>query len=552
MEPMTHVTITSTLVLFISIFTIAAVLVDSESPHLFFDWTVTYSRRAPLGVDKQVIVINDQFPGPVLNATTNDVVDINIHNNLTDPFLITWNGVQLRRNSWQDGVQETNCPILPGQNWTYSFQMKDQIGSFFYFPSLLLHKAAGGYGAIRVHNRDNVPVPFAQPYQEFDILIGDWYNVDHRDMRVSLDEGNSLPMPDGVLINGVGPNQAIFDFESGAIYRLRISNVGLKTSLNFRIEDHLMLLVETEGSYTIQQHYSSLDIHVGQSYSVLVTAKDQTNGLSYYMVASSRFTAFELFGIGVVRYPDSEVDPFGPLPAGPPRYDYKFSLDQARSIRWNLSTGAARPNPQGSYHYGSINISHTLVLENSFMYEGSRLRYTINGVSFVHPDTPLKLADYFQLDDEFMSVIFPDSPVDSLPTLGTSVIDANYHDFVHIVFVNPLQDVQTWHIDGYNFFIVGMGWGSWDESKMATYNMVDAVSRSTVQVYPSSWTAILTKLDNQGMWNLRSQNAENWYLGQELYIRVKGVGQEDPSTIPARDEAPIPVNIIKCGRATSL
>jgi hypothetical protein len=38
----------------------------------------------------QVIVINDQFPGPLLNATTNDVLNINIHNNLTEPFLMTW------------------------------------------------------------------------------------------------------------------------------------------------------------------------------------------------------------------------------------------------------------------------------------------------------------------------------------------------------------------------------------------------------------------------------------------------------------------------------
>ena len=121
---------------------------------------------------------------------------------------------------------------------------------------------------------------------------------------------------------------------AGAIYRLRISNVGLKTCLNFRIEDHLMLLVETEGSYTVQQYYSSLDIHVGQSYSVLVTAKDQaSNGLSYHMVASSRFTALELFGVGIIRYPDSEVDRFGLLPAGPPLFDYEFSVDQARSIR---------------------------------------------------------------------------------------------------------------------------------------------------------------------------------------------------------------------------
>lgn len=94
-----------------------------------------------------------------------------------------------------------------------------------------------------------------------------------------------------------------------------------------------MLLVETEGSYTVQQYYSSLDVHVGQSYSVLVTAKSQNNGISYYMVASSRFTPFELFGVGIFRYPDSEGDPYGPLPSGPLPYDYIFSQDQARSMR---------------------------------------------------------------------------------------------------------------------------------------------------------------------------------------------------------------------------
>jgi FtsP/CotA-like multicopper oxidase with cupredoxin domain len=88
--------------------------------------------------------------------------------------------VQLRRNSWQDGVQETNCPILPGQRWTYNFQVKDQIGGFFYFPSLLFQKAAGGYGAIRVNNGPVIPLPFPQPYKDLDVLIGDWYNTDSR------------------------------------------------------------------------------------------------------------------------------------------------------------------------------------------------------------------------------------------------------------------------------------------------------------------------------------------------------------------------------------
>lgn len=94
-------------------------------------------------------------------------------------FLVCRNGVQQRRNSWQDGVSGTNCPIRPGKNFTYVLQVKDQIGSFYYFPSLLFHKAAGGYGAIRIWSRPKIPVPFPSPAGDFTVLAGDWFKRNH-------------------------------------------------------------------------------------------------------------------------------------------------------------------------------------------------------------------------------------------------------------------------------------------------------------------------------------------------------------------------------------
>ena len=124
--------------------------------------------------------------------------------------------------------------------------------------------------------------------------------------------------------------------------------------------------------------------------------------------------------------------------------------------RRNLSVGASRANPQGSYHYGQINISRTFILKNGVIFDGHKLRYTINGVSFIQQDTPLKLADYFRLSDVFEPNIMFDTPNDNvLLVLGTSVVDAMYHEYVHVVFQNPLQQIQTWHLDGYNFFVVG-------------------------------------------------------------------------------------------------
>ena len=95
-------------------------------------------------------------------------------------FSISRDGLQQRRNSWQDGVSGTNCPIPPQKNFTYVLQAKDQIGSYFYFPSLALHRAAGGYGAIRVYSRPLIPVPFPQPAGDFTVLAGDWFKSSHQ------------------------------------------------------------------------------------------------------------------------------------------------------------------------------------------------------------------------------------------------------------------------------------------------------------------------------------------------------------------------------------
>lgn len=64
--------------------------VRSEDPYLFFTWNVTYGTLSPLGVPQQVILINDQFPGPVINSTSNNNLVINVFNNLDEPFLLTW------------------------------------------------------------------------------------------------------------------------------------------------------------------------------------------------------------------------------------------------------------------------------------------------------------------------------------------------------------------------------------------------------------------------------------------------------------------------------
>ncbi|CAN1258778.1 Monocopper oxidase-like protein SKU5 [Linum perenne] len=542
------------------VFLIHICLCSAEDPFAFYDFEVSYITASPLGEPQQVIAINGKFPGPTINVTTNYNVVVNVRNKLDEHLLMHWSGIQQRRSSWQDGLPGTNCPIPPKWNWTYQFQVKDQVGSFFYFPSLNMQRASGGFGSFIINNRDVIPIPFDKPDGDIVILIGDWYKRNH---TVSLcykflkDLSRELGMPDGVLINGKGPYQYNttyvpdgIDFETitvepGKTYRVRVHNVGVSTSLNFRIQNHNLLLAESEGSYTVQQNYTSLDIHVGQSYSFLITM-DQNASSDYYIVASARMvnetTWKRVTGVAILHYTNSKGKASGPLPAGPQdEFDKTFSMNQARSIRWNVSASGARPNPQGSFRYGSINVTDVYVLKNKPPVTiNGKQRTTLSGISFINPATPIRLADHFKVKGVY-KLDFPNKPLTGPPKLETSVINGTYRGFMEVILQNNDTKVQSYHLSGYAVFVVGMDYGEWSENSRGTYNKWDGIARTTVQVYPGAWTAILVSLDNVGVWNLRTENLDSWYLGQETYVRV--VNPEKTN----KTELPIPENALFCG-----
>ncbi|KAK7268514.1 hypothetical protein RIF29_21214 [Crotalaria pallida] len=525
----------------------------ATSDDIFLDWHVSLDFNVqPVNALQPVITINGMFPGPLINATTNDNINVNVFNDLDEPLLFTWNGIEQRLNSWQDGVSGTNCPIQPGKNWTYVFQAKDQIGTFSYFPSINFLKAGGGFGPIRVNNRPVISVPFPKPEAEFDLLIGDWYQSSYKDIRSRL-VASDVIFPEWMLINGKGPymnpiskTYETFSVTQGKTYLLRISNVGTAWSFNFRIQNHQMVLVETEGSYVDQIQLESLDVHVGQSYSVLVTA-NQNNAADYYIVASPKLSIAtnnsSLVGIAVLHYDNSTTPANGSLPSGPNPFDLQFSINQVKSIRWNLTTGAARPNPQGTFNVTNVTISQTFILQASTATIDRLSRYTVNNVSYLTPDTPLKLADYYANGSGVYELdAYSKNSSIANAVRGVFVASALHKGWAEIVLQNNLDSIDSWHLDGYSFFVVGLGEGEWRPESRFTYNLYDPVARSTVQVYPGGWSALYVFPDNPGMWNLRSQKLRNWYLGEELYVRVY-----DPDPNPAKERPP-PQNLLKCGK----
>ncbi|KAL5055363.1 hypothetical protein RYX36_036045 [Vicia faba] len=101
-------------------------ITSAEDPYKSFNRNVTYGDIYPLGVRQTGILINGQFPGPDIHSVTND--------NLT----------------------------------------------------LAFHKAAGGFGGIRILSRPRIPVPFPDPSGDYTVLIGDWYKSNHTTLKPIL------------------------------------------------------------------------------------------------------------------------------------------------------------------------------------------------------------------------------------------------------------------------------------------------------------------------------------------------------------------------------
>lgn len=79
---------------------------------------------------------------------------------------------------------------------------------------------------------------------------------------------------------------------------------------------------------------------------------------------------------------------------------------------------------------------------------------TLNGLSYFTPSTPLKLAHLYSVPGVY-KVDFPSRPMNRPSRVDTSIINATYRGFVEIILQNVGTTVQTYHLDGYAFFVVG-------------------------------------------------------------------------------------------------
>jgi FtsP/CotA-like multicopper oxidase with cupredoxin domain len=133
---------------------------DAKSPPagktVTYDLEITNTTLNPDGhvnpngdPNKIVMLINNQYPGPVLRATWGDTLVVNVKNSLQHNGTgLHFHGIRQWNSCQHDGVPGvTECPIAPGKSRQYVFKLT-QFGTTWYHSHWASQYAEGVWGTL--------------------------------------------------------------------------------------------------------------------------------------------------------------------------------------------------------------------------------------------------------------------------------------------------------------------------------------------------------------------------------------------------------------------
>jgi len=228
-----------------------------------YDFTITRGFLAPDGVNKSVLLVNNQFPAPKLEANWGDTFQITVHNQITGPeegTALHWHGILQRQTPWFDGVPSVQqCPIAPGKSLTYTFKA-DLYGTSWYHSHYSAQYAGGLFGPMVIYGPKNAPYGI----DIGPVILSDWYHDEYFKIveKVVGLPPSAPPKSDNNLINGkmdydcslitngqqCTPSAGIskFKFTAGKTHRLRLINAGAEGIQRFTIDNHMMTVIAND------------------------------------------------------------------------------------------------------------------------------------------------------------------------------------------------------------------------------------------------------------------------------------------------------------------
>lgn len=88
-----------------------------------YNWDITWVTASPDGFARPVIGINGKWPCPAIEVDLHDRLVVNVYNKLgNESTSLHWHGLPQHDTAEMDGSSGiTQCPIPPGERFTYDF-----------------------------------------------------------------------------------------------------------------------------------------------------------------------------------------------------------------------------------------------------------------------------------------------------------------------------------------------------------------------------------------------------------------------------------------------
>ncbi|CAM0878243.1 unnamed protein product [Alopecurus aequalis] len=494
-------------------------------------------------------------------------------------------GVDQPRNPWFDGPEFiTQCPIMPGHNFTYHIILSEEEGTLWWHAHSDLDRA-GIHGAFIVHPVEGKFPPYKPKMpllEEHTIILGEWWKGDlEKVFEDHVLRGGEINSSNAHTINGMPgdffrcsqkdlyrgfKNQTSnITVEAGKTYLLRIINAGMDNDMFFGIANHSLTVVGTDGRYLKQFTVDIMMISPGQTMDVLLTA-NQPRGR--YYIASRPYASNPRLAINngtatahlIYKGSAATAHPAGPNL--PPSASDDIAIAYTAQLR-------SLNSPDHPVHVPKTVDKHMLITiaVNTFPCatgqtcdgpNGNRLGASLNNVSFEDPPKRVDILDaYYAHQTGVYDDDFPEKPEFFFnftdPTesgkyrgskKGTKVTVVEYGTVVEVVFQDTAQgglENHPMHLHGFAFYVVGRGLGNFNnvtDPLSPKYNTDDPPYQNTVTVPKAGWAAIRFNATNPGVWFMHCHFDRHTVFGMSSVFIVKdGPGTDQqmgarPSTMP--------------------
>lgn len=492
-------------------------------------WTVADKEYNPDGVYRPMILINEEYPGPMIEVNEGDTIVVHVDNQGINATAIHWHGMYQNGTNHMDGtVGITQCAIAPGSKFTYEFKVDGQSGTYWYHGHQGVQSADGLYGPLIIHSKDERQLQQLEYHTDRVVMLTDHYWDLSSELLLEYmksDAENAEPVPMSALINGRGMRDCSnvggrkcdnstsnvgmlpFSLERGKNHRLRIINTGAFAEFQLSIDEHEFAITEVDGVDVSPIWFHRMLINPAQRYSMILT-NNFAPGEAFWFRAKMISDCFaepneylqtetwapvqwqsmgggENIAIPMSNdFPEAitqickdldttKLKPVIPMVAPEPTVSLYFRVNFEIG-GWQLSRGKFN---QSSFQ---ADVQHPTLFRTIDGYNDENEAF-IGHSSLESPKPAFINSDAFDIEREMV-----------LQTEGIQIIDImlqNFDDGNH-----PL------HLHGYKFFVMAQGHGYPPDNITDTLDVSNPLRRDTASVEAFGWTLIRLIADNPGVW----------------------------------------------------